>query len=237
MSVADLRRDACPTACWDQESARRAAFVSWRLSVVTSDRACCRRGARAPRLRGSGCNWPRTRTVLVGQDPWNEPDCLPTPPASPLRSRRRRVRHSEGALRPKSLFNGGWKECQVGVAHRRRFRFIRSDSSADRLRMTQESRGESYEWPAILHLHDGQSLGGLYVGMTNNLPRRIREHKRTEADSFTVQYNVTRLVWDRAFPPPQDAIAAEKKIKGCVREKKEARSRCRTKNGQTSAHR
>jgi putative endonuclease len=44
--------------------------------------------------------------------------------------------------------------------------------------------------------------GVLYVGMTNNLPRRIREHKRTEADSFTAQYNVTRLVWDRAFPPP-----------------------------------
>lgn len=63
--------------------------------------------------------------------------------------------------------------------------------------------------------------GVLYVGMTNNLARRVREHKRKEADSFTAQYNVTRLVWYRAFPRPQDAIAAEKKIKGWVRRKKE----------------
>ena len=62
----------------------------------------------------------------------------------------------------------------------------------------------------------------LYVGMTNNLARRVREHKRTEADSFTARYNVTRLVWYRAFPRPQDAIAAEKTIKGWLREKKEA---------------
>ena len=62
----------------------------------------------------------------------------------------------------------------------------------------------------------------LYVGMTNNLARRVREHKRKEADSFTARYNVTRLVWYRAFPRPQDAIAAEKTIKGWLREKKEA---------------
>ena len=34
----------------------------------------------------------------------------------------------------------------------------------------------------------------LYVGMTNNLSRRVREHRRKEADSFTARYNVTRLV-------------------------------------------
>ena len=62
----------------------------------------------------------------------------------------------------------------------------------------------------------------LYVGMTNNLARRVREHKRKEADSFTARYNVTRLVWYRAFSRPQDAIAAEKTIKGWLREKKEA---------------
>ena len=55
--------------------------------------------------------------------------------------------------------------------------------------------------------------GVLYVGMTNNLARRVREHRRKEADSFTARYNVTRLVRYRAFPRPQDAIAAETKIK------------------------
>jgi putative endonuclease len=62
----------------------------------------------------------------------------------------------------------------------------------------------------------------LYVGMTNNLARRAREHKRKEADSFTARYNVTRLVWYRAFPRPQDAIAAEKKLKGQSRADKVA---------------
>jgi len=60
----------------------------------------------------------------------------------------------------------------------------------------------------------------LYVGMTNILARRVREHKQKDADSFTAQYNVTRLVRYRPFPRPQDAIAAEKKIKGWLREKK-----------------
>lgn len=62
----------------------------------------------------------------------------------------------------------------------------------------------------------------LYVGMTNNLPRRVREHKQKEGNSFTAQYNITRLVWYRTFPRPQDAVAAEKKIKGWVRRKKVA---------------
>ena len=50
--------------------------------------------------------------------------------------------------------------------------------------------------------------------MTNNLSRRVREHKRKEGDSFTARYNVTRLVWYCAFSRPQDAIALEKKLKG-----------------------
>lgn len=62
----------------------------------------------------------------------------------------------------------------------------------------------------------------LYVGMTNNLARRVREHKRKEADGFTARYNVTRLVWYRTFTRPQDAIAAEKKIKGGSRSDKVA---------------
>ena len=62
----------------------------------------------------------------------------------------------------------------------------------------------------------------LYVGMTNNLVRRVREHKRKDADGFTARYNVTRLVWYRTFHRPQDAIAAEKTIKGWLRERKVA---------------
>jgi putative endonuclease len=60
----------------------------------------------------------------------------------------------------------------------------------------------------------------LYVGMTNNLARRVREHKHKEADSFTARYNVTRLVWYHTFPRPRDAIATEKKLKGQSRSDK-----------------
>jgi putative endonuclease len=62
----------------------------------------------------------------------------------------------------------------------------------------------------------------LYVGMTNNLARRVREHKQKEGNSFTARYNVTRLVWYHSFPRAEDAIAAEKTIKGWVRRKKVA---------------
>ena len=61
----------------------------------------------------------------------------------------------------------------------------------------------------------------LYTGVTNNLARRVQEHKRQEDDSYTARYNITRLVWYRAFSRPQDAIAAEKKIKGWRRSKKD----------------
>lgn len=60
----------------------------------------------------------------------------------------------------------------------------------------------------------------LYVGMTNNLARRVREHREKRADSFTEKYNITRLVWYRAFSRPRDAISAEKRIKGWKRNKK-----------------
>jgi|TARA_B110000238_G_C15803231_1_gene301064 putative endonuclease len=52
-----------------------------------------------------------------------------------------------------------------------------------------------------------------YVGMTNNLARRIVEHKAGEAPSFTKLYNVIDLVYFDAFQTPTQAIAREKKLK------------------------
>lgn len=62
----------------------------------------------------------------------------------------------------------------------------------------------------------------LYVGMTNNLERRVYEHKTGCTDGFTKRYNVSRLVWYEAFDRPQDAIAREKQLKGWRRSKKVA---------------
>jgi len=60
----------------------------------------------------------------------------------------------------------------------------------------------------------------MYVGMTNNLMRRIYEHKNKLVKGFTEKYNVNKLVY---FEETQDVIAAiarEKEIKKWRREKK-----------------
>ena len=60
----------------------------------------------------------------------------------------------------------------------------------------------------------------LYTGMTNNLERRMMEHKHGKGAQFTKRYNVNRLVWYETFRRPQEAIAREKELKGWLRERK-----------------
>lgn len=61
----------------------------------------------------------------------------------------------------------------------------------------------------------------LYIGVTNNLERRIWEHKNhTIKNSFTDKYQVYKLLWYQEFLNPEEAITAEKKIKGWTRIKK-----------------
>jgi putative endonuclease len=51
------------------------------------------------------------------------------------------------------------------------------------------------------------------VGVTNNLVRRIHEHKTKTVPGFTAQYNVVRLVWFESYDDPTNAITREKDIK------------------------
>ena len=60
----------------------------------------------------------------------------------------------------------------------------------------------------------------LYTGVTNNLERRVFEHKTKEKESFTKQYHIGRLVYYDTFRNVHEAIAQEKEIKGWRREKK-----------------
>jgi len=60
----------------------------------------------------------------------------------------------------------------------------------------------------------------LYIGVTNNLLRRVYEHKNKIIEGFTKKYNLTKLVYAEDFSYVNDAIAAEKKIKGWLRIKK-----------------
>ena len=60
----------------------------------------------------------------------------------------------------------------------------------------------------------------LYVGVTNDLTRRVDEHKRGLNAGFTSRYRVTRLVHFEEFGDIRDAIAREKEIKGWKRLRK-----------------
>ena len=62
----------------------------------------------------------------------------------------------------------------------------------------------------------------LYTGMTNNLVRRITEHKLKLIPGFTKRYNVTKLVYYEHCFDVNAAIAREKQIKGWTRKRKNA---------------
>ena len=62
--------------------------------------------------------------------------------------------------------------------------------------------------------------GTLYVGITNNLIRRVYEHKNKLIDGFTKKYNINRLVYFEETSDVYSAIAREKQIKGWIRKKK-----------------
>jgi putative endonuclease len=62
--------------------------------------------------------------------------------------------------------------------------------------------------------------GTLYVGMTNDLERRVWEHKQRLIGGFTNRYNITRLVYYEETTDVKGAIAREKRIKGWLRGEK-----------------
>jgi putative endonuclease len=55
--------------------------------------------------------------------------------------------------------------------------------------------------------------GTLYVGVTNDLVRRVWEHRNDLVDGFSQEYAVHRLVWYEVHDSPYDAITREKHIK------------------------
>ena len=62
--------------------------------------------------------------------------------------------------------------------------------------------------------------GTLYIGVTNNLERRVFEHKQHLFKGFTSEYGVDRLVYFERFTDVRDAIAREKQLKGWRRDRK-----------------
>lgn len=61
----------------------------------------------------------------------------------------------------------------------------------------------------------------IYTGVTNNLVRRVYEHKNKLVKGFTSRYNLTKLVYYEVFDNISQAIQREKQIKGGSRKDKE----------------
>ncbi len=62
----------------------------------------------------------------------------------------------------------------------------------------------------------------LYVGVTNNLERRVYEQKQSVIEGFTSRYHLTKLVYYETAAQIEAAIGREKQVKGWLRRKKVA---------------
>ncbi len=60
----------------------------------------------------------------------------------------------------------------------------------------------------------------LYIGVTNNLIRRIWEHKNKLVDGFTKKYQINKLIYFEEYKDIQNALNREKELKGWIRKKK-----------------
>ncbi|KUJ76127.1 hypothetical protein AVO42_11535 [Thiomicrospira sp. XS5] len=74
----------------------------------------------------------------------------------------------------------------------------------------------------FVYILTNQNNKVMYIGVTNDLNRRIIEHKSKSIPGFTRQYNVDKLVYFESTPDINSAIAREKQLKGWKRSKKDA---------------
>ncbi|MBR0811631.1 GIY-YIG nuclease family protein [Bradyrhizobium diazoefficiens] len=69
-----------------------------------------------------------------------------------------------------------------------------------------------------VYLLASKKYGTLYIGVTNDIIRRIHEHKNKVAAGFSKRYCVDRLVWFEIYDDPVNAITREKELKKWRRE-------------------
>ena len=67
--------------------------------------------------------------------------------------------------------------------------------------------------PYAVYLLASRRHGTLYLGVTNDLSRRVWEHKTKAHKGFSAKYGVDRLVWYEAYDRIDEAIAREKSLK------------------------
>jgi putative endonuclease len=72
--------------------------------------------------------------------------------------------------------------------------------------------------PYYVYLLASRKHGTLYLGVTNDLVRRVYEHKTKAVRGFTARYGVDKLVWYETYDDPMNAITREKDVKNWRRE-------------------
>ena len=73
-----------------------------------------------------------------------------------------------------------------------------------------------------VYIVGNKSATAVYIGVTNNLQRRIAEHKEGAIPGFTQRYRCNRLLYFEEYKNIKQAIAREKELKGWRRERKES---------------
>lgn len=76
------------------------------------------------------------------------------------------------------------------------------------------------EYHFYVYMMQSASRRALYIGVTNNLRRRVFQHNNHQFEGFTDDYNAIRLVYWEKFDSVGKAIAREKQLKRWRREKK-----------------
>jgi putative endonuclease len=71
--------------------------------------------------------------------------------------------------------------------------------------------------PYYVYILASRRLGTLYIGVTNDLVRRVHEHKGSAVPGFASRYGAMRLVWFEAHDDVTAAIQREKNLKHWVR--------------------
>ena len=84
------------------------------------------------------------------------------------------------------------------------------------------NRGQSTMKSYFVYILTNWNNKVMYIGITNNLERRMYEHKHKLVDGFTKRYNVNKLVYYEVTLDIHEAIRREKQLKGFKRSKKNA---------------
>jgi putative endonuclease len=72
----------------------------------------------------------------------------------------------------------------------------------------------------LVYIMTNRNNTTLYTGITNDLKRRVYEHKEKIVGGFTKKYNINKLVYYEMFDDPENAILREKQIKAGSRQRK-----------------